>query len=169
MFLRRNLLLTGFICSFLFANAFPQTGVNKINHIVILAQENRSFDHYFGQLRQYRAQNGYADVSFDGLPQFNPTSGLTPLHGPAPTNQGCDPALPPPNRCKVDANSPKVTSLELLTECIENTSPSWNEAHNDWDINDPTGLQAAKLNGFVRAGANYARNNQPIFFDTDGI
>jgi phospholipase C len=168
MFLRRNLLFTGFICSFLFANAFTQTGVNKINHIVILAQENRSFDHYFGQLRQYWAQNGYADVSFDGLPQFNPTSGLTPLQGPAPTNQSCDPALPPPNRCKVDASSPTVTSFELLTECIENTSPSWNEAHNDWDINDPTGLQAAKLNGFVRAGANYARNNQPIFYDTEG-
>ena len=43
----------------------------SINHIVFLAQENRSFDHYFGALRQYWAQNGYPDQSFDGLPQFN--------------------------------------------------------------------------------------------------
>src|SRR5215831_18940406 len=69
----------------------PATGLNQINHIVFLAQENRSLDHYFGELRQYWADNGYADQSFAGLPQFNPTSGLPPLYGPPPTNPGCDP------------------------------------------------------------------------------
>src|SRR6185437_14694887 len=64
---------------------------NSINHIVVLAQENRSFDHYFGALRDYWAKNGYPDQSFDGLPQFNPASGINPLNGPAPTNPGCDP------------------------------------------------------------------------------
>ena len=43
----------------------------SINHIIFIGQENRSFDHYFGALRQYWAQNGYPDQSFDGLPQFN--------------------------------------------------------------------------------------------------
>ena len=51
-------------------------GLSSINHIIFLSQENRSFDHYFGALRQYWAQNGYPDQSFDGLPQFNPTTGL---------------------------------------------------------------------------------------------
>src|SRR5439155_13792791 len=147
MLWKRTSLLTSISCTFLIGTTWATTGLNKINHIIILAQENRSFDHYFGQLRQYWAQNGYADVSFDGLPQFNPTSGLTPLQGPAPTNQGCDPALPPPNRCTVNANSPMVTSFELMTECIENTSPSWNEAHNDWNIYDPTCPKAARLHG----------------------
>src|SRR5689334_14791047 len=30
----------------------------SINHIILFMQENRSFDHYFGQLNVYRAANG---------------------------------------------------------------------------------------------------------------
>ena len=33
--------------------------LQTINHIVVFAQENRSFDHYFGAMREYWAQNGY--------------------------------------------------------------------------------------------------------------
>ena len=80
------------------ANPAPAS-LQNIKHVVLLMQENRSFDHYFGALRQYWAQNGYPDQSFDGLPQFNPTSGATPLQGPAPTNPGCDPSAPPPSDC----------------------------------------------------------------------
>ena len=107
------------------------TGLQKINHIIFLAQENRSFDHYFGALRGYWSQNGYPDQSFDGLPQFNPAAGAPPLYGPPPTNPGCDPAFPAPNDCTVDAQSPTITSFKLLTQCTENPSPSWNESHLD--------------------------------------
>ncbi len=62
--------------------------LQSLNHIIIFAQENRSLDHYFGAMRQYWAQNGIADQSFDGLPQFNPASGATPLQGPASSNSG---------------------------------------------------------------------------------
>ena len=51
------------------------SGLSRLRHIIVLAQENRSFDQYFGELRQYWAQNGYPDQSFDGLPQFNPYVG----------------------------------------------------------------------------------------------
>ena len=119
----------------------PQS-IQQINHIIFMVQENRSFDHYFGALRQYWAQNGYPDQSFDGLRQFNPTSGPLPHHGQPPTNQGCDPAFPPPSDCTVNSQSPKIKSFKLLTQCSENTSPSWNESHVDWDLNDPTGLSA---------------------------
>lgn len=144
------------------------SGLQKLNHIIILLQENRSFDHYFGQLRQYWAQNGYPDQSLDGLPQFNPTSGPKPLYKPPPFNKGCDPADPPPQDCTLDTNSPKVSSFELITECTENTSPSWNESHVDWDLNDPLGLRAYKGNGFVWTAAHDARNQQPVYYDTDG-
>jgi phospholipase C len=131
-----------------------------------MVQENRSFDHYFGALRQYWAQNGYPDQSFDGLRQFNPTSGPLPHHGQPPTNQGCDPAFPPPSDCTVNSQSPKIKSFKLLTQCSENTSPSWNESHVDWDLNDPTGLSAYKKNGNVYTAAHDARADG--FFDTDG-
>ena len=28
-------------------------GVSNINHVIVMVQENRSFDHYFGQLPAY--------------------------------------------------------------------------------------------------------------------
>lgn len=40
----------------------------SVNHIVFMVQENRSFDHYFGAMRQYWADYGYPDVPFNGLP-----------------------------------------------------------------------------------------------------
>ena len=142
--------------------------LSALNHIIFLAQENRSFDHYFGALRQYWAHNGYPDQSFDGLPQFNPSSGAAPLKGPAPAIPGCDPSSPPPSDCVFDTNRP-ITSYHLITQCIENPSPSWNESHVDWDYNDAVGLLPAALNGFVWTAGHDARALVPPFNDTDGI
>ena len=140
--------------------------VNVINHIIFMAQENRSLDQYFGELRQYWRDNGFADVSFDGLPQFNPTSGLPPLYGPPPSNLGCDPNYPPPAQCKSDSASPAVTSYPLITECLETPNPSWNAAHQEWNLHDPVSGKPL-LNGYVFASAQKGRNAN--FFDTDGI
>jgi phospholipase C len=166
---------TGACSVTLSANASVTATFNKaaglassINHIIFLAQENRSFDHYFGALREYWAQNGYPDQSFDGLPQFNPASGAAPLQGPAPSIPGCDSASAPPNDCVFDANNP-VTSFHLMTQCVENPSPSWNESHVDWNYNDQVGLYPATSNGFVYTAAHDARFNQPPFFDTNGL
>jgi phospholipase C len=145
----------------------PQN-IAALNHIIFLAQENRSFDHYFGALRGYWAQNGYPDQSFDGLAQFNPSSGAAPLRGPAPTIPGCDPSFPPPSDCAFDTKSP-VTSYHLNTQCIENPSPSWNESHVDWNYSDSVGQMPAALNGFVWAAGHDARALNPPFNDVNGI
>lgn len=143
-------------------------GLDLINHIIFLAQENRSLDHYFGELRKYWADSGYPDQSYDGLPQFNPASGPPPLYGPPPQNPGCDPNSPPPSDCVFDSNNP-ITSYHLITQCVENPSPSWNESHVDWDYNDPTGNNPATLNGYVWTAGHDARNNQPPYYDVNGI
>ncbi len=144
---------------------FNAQNLTAINHIIYLAQENRSFDHYFGALREYWAQNGYPDQSFDGLPQFNPTSGPPPLYGPPPTNPGCNPNSPR-LKCDLDPANP-ITSFHMLTQCTENQPPDWDESHMDWDYYDPTGQQAATLNGFVWSAGTYARDLG--FHDIDGI
>jgi len=149
------------------ASQAGKTGLTSINHIIFMAQENRSLDHYFGALRQYWKNNGYPDRSFDGLPQFNPTSGLPPLYGQPPTNIGCDPAYPPPADCTTDSASPHVASYHLLTQCTENTSPSWNESHEFWDLKDPVGLHRAKLNGYVWTAAHDGRAD--LFYDVNGV
>jgi phospholipase C len=142
--------------------------MTALNHIIFLAQENRSFDHYFGALRAYWAQNGYPDQSFDGLPQFNPRSGAAPLLGPAPVIPGCDPSAPPPSDCVFDTNNP-ITSYHLISQCIENPSPSWNESHLDWSYSDPVGHMPAALNGFIWTAGHDARAQVPPFNDVDGI
>ena len=150
------------------APASPQN-VTALNHIIFLAQENRSFDHYFGALRGYWAKNGYPDQSYDGLAQFNPSSGAAPLVGPAPSDPGCNPTSPfPAADCVADPSNP-VASYHLQTECVENPSPSWDEAHVDWDYNDPEGLSPALLNGFVYTAAHDARTIQPPYNDVNGI
>ncbi|MGB9197037.1 MAG: alkaline phosphatase family protein [Terriglobales bacterium] len=134
-----------------------------LNHIIFFAQENRSFDHYFGELRQYWADNGYPDQAFDGLAQFNPPAGSAP----PPTNPPCS-NPDPTSYCDADPNGTPVPSDHLPSVCIENPSPSWNESHVDWAYNDATGKNPAALNGFVQTAANDARQNQPPFMDTNG-
>src|SRR5208283_3796446 len=113
-------------------------GLKSVNHIVFMIQENRSLDHYFGAMRQYWANNGIPDQSFDGLAQFNPTTGGAPLQGPAPTIPGCDPAFPfPGNDCTVTSNSPAIAPFHMTSMCIENPSPSWNEDRVDWNLTNP--------------------------------
>ena len=142
--------------------------VKVLNHIIFMAQENRGLDHYFGALREYWAQNKFSDRSFDGLPQFNPVSGLAPLYGPPPTNPGCDPAYPPPNDCIEDSQSPQVASYHLITQCIENPSPSWNEGHDDWNLSNPVSTTPT-LDGYIFTSGHDARYNNPPFYDTNGI
>src|SRR6185437_130755 len=98
-----------------------------INHIVIMVQENRSFDHYFGHLNAYRVANGFpGDV--DG----------TPANASNPSTAG------------------PVPAFHLLTSCVENPSPSWNESHVDFNRQDPTSNDAT-LDGFVQTAAKDAQ------------
>jgi phospholipase C len=163
---------------------FALTGtLQSLNHIILFADENRSFDHYFGFMRQYWANNGIADQSFDGLPQFNPTSGIAPLQKPAPSIPGCNLANDvascspdPTNQITSFSFHSLVLPKRVGTVCEENQSPFWNEAHNDWDYTNPADQPAEvdaqgnpnpPLNGFVFTAAYDARSN--AFMDVNGV
>jgi phospholipase C len=94
-------------------------GFVNIRHIIFFVQENRSFDNYFGQMGQYRAQQGYTDP-FDGLP---------------------------PNASQPDASGITVPSFHLGTVCVENTDPGWLSAWDDYDNGqmDHFVIEAGKL------------------------
>jgi phospholipase C len=143
--------------------------LQSIQHIIFLAQENRSFDSYFGALRAYWAQNGFPDQQFDGLPQFNPPA--NPAN--APSNPGCNPATSTTLECHVDPATgdvgPPVPSFHFNTMCVENPSPSWNEAHRDWNASDPVAPPPPTLDGFVAAAANDARQIVPPMNDVNGM
>jgi phospholipase C len=146
----------------------------NINHIIFFAQENRSFDHYFGYMRQYWANNGIADQPFDGLPQFNP-----PFTAAPPSVPGCNLATDADD-CAQDNTNPiqsfsfdtlQLNSGKVGTVCEENQSPFWNEAHNDWDLGNPADQpsEVPPLNGFVYTAAYDARSTANAFMDVNGV
>jgi phospholipase C len=89
----------------------PPTGMTQIQHIIYTLQENRAFDHYFGQMEAYRQNNGITTDS----PLVN---GL----------------LSPPSLTRLtDIAGQKIPMFHLQTECEENLQPSWNAQHIDYD------------------------------------
>jgi phospholipase C len=143
----------------------PTNAYQSLNHIILFSQENRSLDHYFGAMLGYWSAYGYGTggQTFDGLPQFNPG-------GTAPSVPGCNLANDATG-CTADPNNP-ISSFHFKSVCQENQSPFWNEAHNDWDLADPTGsnpsdITKPALDGFVYTAAYDARSNN--FMDQNGV
>jgi phospholipase C len=94
--------------------ANDRTGsINDVEHIVIMMQENRSFDHYFGTLRGVR---GFADPRAVKLP-----SGKSVFHQPDPKNP-CGYVLP---------FRPNTSNLGL--KFLEDTPHDWNGTHAAWN------------------------------------
>jgi phospholipase C len=88
-------------------------GIGSVNHIVIMMQENRSFDHYFGHLGAYRAAQGAGAASdIDG----------TPANVSLVTWDG----------------SPNVSPVHMTTMCTYDLTPNWQETHGTINLNDPT-------------------------------
>ena len=102
----------------------PPAGMTKIHHIIYQLQENRSFDDYFGMMNHYRANHGIQDNAVDGLD-------LTAT-------------LP-------DVAGQHVKPFHMRTGCTENTQPSWNAAHVDYDN--------GKMDGFMKTGNYFAHSS----------
>jgi phospholipase C len=119
--------------------------LQSVNHIIFMLQENRSFDHYFGQLPAYWQANGFPAQPLDGLPSDASNPGFDGLS--------------------------TVNAYHLQTECFADLSPSWNESHVDWNRQHPDSNTPA-MDGFVFTAATYAQNplpGQPPVSDTAGI
>ncbi len=108
----------------------PQLNAN-VNHIIFMLQENRSFDHYFGKLKDYRQAQGLS-TDIDGLPAIA-------------SNPSFD-------------GSSTVQSFHLITQCTEDLSPSWNETHVDINRNSPGTTSPASMDGFVFTAGKFARD-----------
>ena len=120
-------------------------GLNTLNHIVVMYQENHTFDSYFSQLNEYRQKQGLspdADVA-----------------SPAATNPSYD-------------GTTQVQRFHLNTVCFENVSPSWNETHVQMSLQfrktpGSKVLPPYPMDGFVFSAAKFAQNNS--LNDTEGL
>jgi phospholipase C len=118
---------------------------SKINHVVIMIQENRSFDTHFGKLQDYRTANGIPGT-VDGIPA-------------TASNPSFD-------------GTTTVAAYHWKTTCIELVSPAWNETkvqQNRQYLSKPAEQVSPPhpMDGFVYTAAKYARDLG--FLDTEGI
>jgi len=79
--------------------------LGAIKHIIFILQENRSFDNYFGLLGAYRASKGLPS-DIDGMDL---------------------------NAVQLDQQGAAVRPYHQVTQCVENTSPSWNPSWYAYD------------------------------------
>jgi phospholipase C len=100
------------------ALAIPAAGTSRsikdVEHVVILMQENRSFDHYFGTLRGVR---GFSDPRPVRLPSGDPVWRQPRPHGPP-----CTPF-------HLDSKSTSAQHMESLDH-------SWKGSHARWKHHD---------------------------------
>jgi phospholipase C len=112
--------------------------IQDVEHIIVLMQENRSFDHYFGTLRGVR---GYGDPRPNKLPNGNPawqqpngTGYVLPFH---------------------------PTAQNLGLQFIGQLNHDWNGTHAAWNGGKYDGWIAAKGSTTM---AHYVRNDIPFHF-----
>jgi phospholipase C len=111
-----------------------------IDHVVVLMQENRSTDHYFGRLH------------FAGQPRFDPEP---------PGSSNPDPTNP---------TGPPVKSFHKTNYCeVTDLDHSWNGTHSEWDAGKMDGFTTANANALVdptgaRTMGYYDAGDLPFYY-----
>ena len=118
--------------------------LSDIKHVVILMQENRSFDHYFGMLPGVA---GFSDPKAITLPDGKPV-----WYQPTPTTP---PAADPTEYTNPDGYLLpfRLNTLTTSAQAIPSTSHAWNYQHLSWDN--------GAMDGFVTAHLAANGNNGP--------
>ena len=116
----------------------PAAGVQSINHVVFMLQENHTFDNYFGMLNPYRAKNGWS-VGDDGNNY---------------QVDGIDDKLSTIS----DANDAgtKYSLFKLASTCIDDDSSDWLASYGDVNRYDFLTSRAIQQNGFVHTAEGFA-------------
>ena len=124
--------------------------IMDVEHVVILMQENRGFDHYFGSLRGVR---GFADR----LPI--PVPAEPGVAEPAPVWHQRDRTAPGGARTILPFHLATRTNFDLMR--MEGTPHSWPDAQRGWDEGRMAHWPEAKSQ---RAMGHYRREDIPFQF-----
>ncbi|HUO16401.1 MAG TPA: alkaline phosphatase family protein [Verrucomicrobiae bacterium] len=131
---------------------------SPINHIIFIAEENRSFDHYFGKLNDYRSAAPFnLPAEVNGLPDSCSATN-------SDWTVACGAMNLSPNASGVPTTP--IYAFHLLTTCIDGLSPDWIASHWDFNLESPdstspgtTGLPTNAPDGFVLSAASAALAN----------
>jgi phospholipase C len=118
--------------------------ITDIEHVVILMQENRSFDHYFGS---YRGVRGFADQSaafqqpYPGNTSSSPAGVLLPFH---------------------------LDTTKLNAACTHDITHDWVPMHQSWNNGAMDGFVTSRLpinaNDAVLTMGYYTRADLPYYY-----
>ena len=119
--------------------------ITAINHIIVITQENRSFDHYFGHLMDYWQAHNYPQATNGTTFEGTPSDASNP-----------------------DYNLDPTPAFNFQSACNENPSPSWNESHVDRNLSHPEDPNIATMDGFAHTAGGDAQKTAGMLFDVLG-
>jgi phospholipase C len=135
--------------------------ITAVNHIIFLAQENRSFDVIFGKLNEYRARFGLPP-EVDGLPDDCSSTN-------SDWTKPCGAMNKAPNSAGVPTTP--IYAFHLKTMCIENTSSDWIVSRWAFNAEDPAS-DTPLMDGFaigVASATPAPAGSNPTIPDKQGI
>lgn len=135
----------------------PAPGVQSIDHVIFMLQENHTFDNYFGMLNPYRAKNNW-NVGDNGV-TYNV--------------DGIDDKLSSITNDDDEGTAYKL--FKFTSSCVDDMSSAWLESYGDVNRYDFTTTRGINMDGFVHNAEGFAKScNSPgatcsgSFTDTTG-
>jgi phospholipase C len=116
------------------------SGVNAVQHVIFMLQENHSFDNYFGMLNPYRHTNGW-DIGDDGK-EYDV--------------DGIDDKLS--TISNQDDEGDTYHLYKFRTTCIDDDSSDWLASYGDVNRYNFLTSRPIKMDGFVHTGEGYAKS-----------
>ncbi len=113
-------------------------GVNAINHVIFMLQENHTFDNYFGMLNPYRAANGWTTGS----------------DGKTYTVDGIDDKLT--TIANQDDQGDSYHPFKFASTCVDDMSSDWLASYGDVNRYDFQTTRPINMDGFVHNAEGYA-------------
>jgi phospholipase C len=148
------------------ATPAPQD-ITAVNHVVMMMQENRSFDSYLGMLNPYRAANGFK-TCVDG-----PNFCVDGIDDKLTTFKNVDDEF---IQCATGDTACQAAHtyfpFKLASTCVEDMTSSWVESYGDVNRFNFTATRPIKMDGFIHTAEGFSKrafhNDGTPFFDMSG-
>lgn len=118
-------------------------GIGAVNHVIIMLQQNHTFDNYFGQMTAYRKRNGIPIVNSDGKINDLSTGDFS----------------------NTVAQVGTIPIAHSGSVCIEELSSDWAESHKAMNLSNPSAAGTnAPMNGFAQTAFDLGQFTESLGF-----